>query len=27
LLRDLLETGFVEQRPGGMFVRSSSASH
>ena len=27
LLRNLIETGFLEQRPGGMFVRSSSASH
>ena len=27
LLRSLIETGFLEQRPGGMFVRSSSASH
>jgi DNA-binding IclR family transcriptional regulator len=27
LLRTLIETGFLEQRPGGMFVRSSSASH
>ena len=27
LLRNLLETGFLEQRLGGMFVRSSSASH
>jgi DNA-binding IclR family transcriptional regulator len=26
MLRTLLETGFLEQRPGGMFVRSSSAS-
>lgn len=26
LLRNLIETGFLEQRPGGMFVRSSSAS-
>ena len=26
LLRTLIETGFLEQRPGGMFVRSSSAS-
>ena len=27
LLRNLIETGFLEQRPGGMFVRRSSASH
>ena len=27
LLRNLLDTGFLEQRPEGMFVRSSSASH
>ena len=27
LLRNLIETGFLEQRPGGMFVRSSWASH
>ena len=27
LLRNLIETGFLEQRPGGTFVRSSSASH
>ena len=27
LLRTLIETGFLEQRPGGRFVRSSSASH
>jgi DNA-binding IclR family transcriptional regulator len=27
LLRTLIETGFLEQRPGGMFVRSSSASY
>ena len=27
MLRTLIETGFLEQRPGGMFVRSSSASH
>jgi hypothetical protein len=27
LLRNLIETGFLEQRPGGMFTRSSSASH
>ena len=27
LLRTLIETGFLEQLPGGMFVRSSSASH
>jgi hypothetical protein len=27
LLRTLVETGFLEQLPGGMFVRSSSASH
>ena len=26
LLRNLIETGFLEQRPGGLFVRSSSAS-
>ncbi len=27
LLRNLIETGFLEQLPGGMFVRSSSASY
>jgi hypothetical protein len=27
LLRNLIETGFLEQRPGGMFVRRASASH
>ena len=27
LLRNLLDTGFLEQRPGGMFVRRASASH
>ena len=27
LLRNLIETGFLEQRPGGVFVRRSSASH
>jgi DNA-binding IclR family transcriptional regulator len=27
LLRNLIEAGFLEQRPGGVFVRSSSASH
>ena len=27
MLRNLIETGFLEQRPGGMFVRSSSAPH
>jgi DNA-binding IclR family transcriptional regulator len=27
LLRTLIETGFLEQRPGGMFVRRSSASY
>ena len=26
LLRNLIETGFLEERPGGMFVRSSSTS-
>jgi hypothetical protein len=26
LLRNLIETGFLEQRQGGIFVRSSSAS-
>jgi hypothetical protein len=26
LLRNLTETGFLEQRPGGMFVRRSTAS-
>ena len=27
LLQNLIETGFLEQRPGGVFVRRSSASH
>ena len=27
LLRNLIETGFLEQRPGGIFVRSSLDSH
>ena len=27
LLQNLIETGFLEQRPGGVFVRKSSASH
>jgi hypothetical protein len=27
LLRNLIETGFLEERPGGMFVRRSSASY
>lgn len=27
LLRNLIETGFLEQLPEGTFVRSSSASH
>jgi len=27
LLRNLIEAGFLEQRLGGVFVRSSSASH
>jgi len=27
LLRNLIEAGFLERRPGGLFVRSSSASH
>jgi hypothetical protein len=27
MLQNLLETGFLEQRPGGVFVRRSSASH
>ena len=27
LLQNLTETGFLEQRPGGVFVRRSSASH
>ncbi len=27
MLQNLIETGFLEQRPGGMFVRGSSASH
>ena len=27
LLRNLIETRFLEQRPGGMFVRSSSDSY
>jgi hypothetical protein len=26
VLRTLIEAGFLEQRPGGMFIRSSSAS-
>jgi DNA-binding IclR family transcriptional regulator len=26
LLRNLIETGFLEQRPGGKYVRHSSAS-
>jgi DNA-binding IclR family transcriptional regulator len=27
LLQNLIETGFLEQRPGGLFVCSSSASY
>jgi DNA-binding IclR family transcriptional regulator len=27
LLRSLIETGFLERAPGGMFVRTSSASY
>jgi hypothetical protein len=27
LLRNLIDAGFLERRPGGLFVRSSSASH
>jgi hypothetical protein len=27
MLQNLIETGFLEQRPGGVFVRRSSASH
>jgi DNA-binding IclR family transcriptional regulator len=27
LLQNLIETGFLEQRPGGRFARTSSASH
>jgi DNA-binding IclR family transcriptional regulator len=27
LLRTLIEAGFLEHRPGGMFVRSLSTSH
>ncbi len=27
MLQNLIETGILEQRPGGTFVRSSSASH
>ena len=27
LLRNLIETGFLEKGPRGLFVRSSSASH
>lgn len=27
LLQNLIETGFLEQRPGGVFVRRSSVSH
>jgi hypothetical protein len=27
MLRNLVETGFLEQRLGGVFVRSSSAAH
>ena len=27
MLQNLIETGFLEQRPGGVFVRGSSASH
>ena len=27
MLQNLIETGFLEQRPGGVFVRRASASH
>jgi hypothetical protein len=27
VLRNLIDAGFLERRPGGMFVRNSSASH
>ena len=27
MLQNLIETGFLEQRPGGVFVRRTSASH
>jgi hypothetical protein len=27
MLRNLVDTGFLEQRLGGVFIRSSSAAH